>query len=51
MGSWVLFWLMCISGIGIPLAILYLVNGVIRVEQDIDDPERFLQAYRAGRAG
>ena len=49
MGSWVWFWLMCISVAGIPLAILYLVDGTVRVEQDIEDPERFLQNFRAGR--
>ncbi len=49
MGSSLGFWLLCVTIIGIPLAILYLVNGTIRVEEDINDPERFLQGFREGR--
>ncbi len=26
-GSWLWFWLLCITGVGIPFAILQLVNG------------------------
>ncbi len=48
-GNWLGFWLLCVTVIGIPLALLYLVNGTIRVEEEIDDPERFLQGFRGGR--
>jgi hypothetical protein len=47
MGSWVYFWLLCISGIGIPVAILYLLNGTLRVEDEMTDPEQFVSAFRA----
>ncbi len=43
MGSWVWFWFLCISIIGIPIALLYLVNGTLRVEEDIDDPEKLIE--------
>jgi hypothetical protein len=36
MGSWILFSLLCITGVGIPVAILYLLNGTIRVEEQVD---------------
>lgn len=49
MGSWVYFWLLCITGILLPVAILYLINGTVRVEDELDDPEAFLAAYRARR--
>lgn len=49
MGSWMLFWLLGISVIGIPLAILYFVNGTIRVEDELDDPEKFLADFRSGK--
>ncbi len=49
MGSWLLFWLLCISVIGIPLAILYLLNTTIRIEDQIKDPERFVEEFRAGK--
>ncbi|HTL03360.1 MAG TPA: hypothetical protein VL243_14070 [Vicinamibacterales bacterium] len=49
MGSWMLFWLLGISIIGIPLAILYLMNGTIRIEDELDDPEQFLAEFRSGK--
>jgi hypothetical protein len=49
MGSWMLFWFLGISIIGIPLAILYLMNGTIRIEDEMDDPEQFLAEFRSGK--
>jgi hypothetical protein len=49
MGSWLYFWLLCISGIGIPVAILYLLNGTLRIEDEMTDPEQFVSAFRAGK--
>jgi hypothetical protein len=49
LGSWFYFWFLCISGIGIPLAILYLLNGTVRVEEQVDDAERVVTALRAKR--
>ncbi len=51
LGSWILFWAYCITVIGIPLAIIYLIQGTVRVETAMDDPERFLSEYKAGRVG
>ena len=50
MGSWLLFWLLFISGIGLPFAILYLLEGIIRTDTDVDDPQAFIDAYRTGKA-
>jgi len=49
MGSWLWFWLLCVSIIGIPLAVLYLVNGTVRIEDELDDPELVLEKLRSGR--
>jgi hypothetical protein len=49
MGSWLLFWLQCVTIIGIPLAILYLLNGTLRIEDETADPENFVSAFRAGK--
>jgi hypothetical protein len=49
MGSWFLFSILCITGIGIPLAVLYLLSGTIRIETEMTDPEQFIAAYRAGK--
>ncbi len=47
MGNWLLFWVLCITGIGIPIAILYLLNGTLRIENEINDPEEFVATFRA----
>jgi len=43
-----LFWFMCITVIGIPMAILYLISATVRVEESLEDPTQFLEKYRAG---
>jgi hypothetical protein len=40
MGNWWWFWLACISIVGIPLALLYLWTGTIRLETDVENPEQ-----------
>jgi hypothetical protein len=49
MGSWLWFWVLCVSIIGIPLAVLYLVNGTVRIEDELDEPELVLEKLRSGR--
>ena len=49
MGSWFLFWLLFVSGIGLPFALLYLLNTTIRLDSELTDPEEFMAAYRAGK--
>ena len=52
MGSWIWFWLLCISGIGLPIAALYLLTGTIRMDTDMDNPEQVVEdLYQARRAG
>lgn len=47
MGSWILFWMMSITVIGIPLAVLYLIDGTLRVETEVEDAEQFVAQYRS----
>jgi hypothetical protein len=49
MGSWLLFWFLCVSLIGIPLALLYLRVATLRIEDDLDDPEQFVADFRQGK--
>ena len=49
LGSWFLFWVFCITVVGIPLATLYLLSATVRIEEDLEDPQRFLEAFRAGK--
>lgn len=50
-GSWLFFWALCITVIGIPLGILYLLSGLLRIEHEMADPERFIAEFRAGHLG
>ena len=49
LGSWLLFWLFSITVIGVPLAILYLLSGTVVLSEPMEDPERFVSEFRAGR--
>lgn len=48
-GNWLLFWFMCVSIIGIPLALLYLLNGTLKVEEAVDNPNRIVSEFRVGK--
>ena len=49
MGSWAWFWLLCASGIGLPVAVLYLLTGTIRIDTDVDDPEQLAEDLYSGK--
>ncbi len=49
MGSSLAFWLLCATGVFIPVAILYLLNSTVRIEHEMDDPEKFIAEFRAGK--
>ena len=49
MGSWWWFWLFCASGIGLPIAVLYLLTGTIRMDTDVDDPEQLAEDLYSGK--
>jgi len=48
-GSGVLFVLLCITIIGIPGAILYLIEHVVTVEEEMENPSEFLNNFRIGK--
>jgi hypothetical protein len=49
LGNWILFSALRVSLIGISIAILYYKEGMVIVEEELDDPGAFLEAYRAGK--
>jgi hypothetical protein len=49
MESTIVFWLLCLTIVMIPVAIVYLVNGTIRIEHEVDEPEEFVEQYRSGK--
>jgi len=51
MGSWWIFWGLCVTVVGLPVAFLYFVNGTLRVENDLENPEEFVSRFRASKRG
>ena len=48
-GSWVLVWVLVFTGIGIPIALIYLFYSTVRIESEMNNPEEFMSQYRAGK--
>ena len=48
-GSWLRFWILCVTVVGIPLGVLYLIGGTLRIQTEMSDPEAFVAAYRSGK--
>ncbi|HUJ42648.1 MAG TPA: hypothetical protein VLW52_03465 [Opitutaceae bacterium] len=46
-GSWLLFWALCLSGIGLPVALLYLLNRTVEIHTRIPDAEAAVDKIRA----
>jgi hypothetical protein len=46
LGNRLLFLVLCLSGIGIPLAVLYLLEWFVTVEEEVADPTAFIESYR-----
>ena len=49
MGNWFIFWFLVITVLGIPIAFLHLLNGTVRIETEMDNPEEALASFRAGK--
>jgi hypothetical protein len=49
MGNWFLFTFLCVTGIGIPIALLYALSCTVRIETEMDNPEEVVYRYRAGK--
>ena len=49
LGSWVIFCLLCLSIVGIPSAVLYMLNNTIRIDSELENPEEFLAEFRTGK--
>ena len=47
LGRPLLFWLLCLTVLGIPMALIYLITSSVRIENDIDNPEEFVAQFKA----
>jgi len=50
-GSWAIFVLLCLTIIGIPVAVLYLIEHIVTVEEKMEKPSEFLENFRTGSSG
>jgi hypothetical protein len=48
-GNWVFVVILCITGVLIPIALLYAYCSTVRVETEMDNPEEFIGLYRTGK--
>jgi hypothetical protein len=48
-GNWLWVWLLCLTGVGVPIALLHLFYATVRIETEIDNPEELVYRYRAGK--
>jgi len=49
LGSEVLFVLLALTGIGIPVALLYLLKNTVAIKEQMENPTEFLREFAAGR--
>jgi len=45
LGNWIVFWLLCITILGIPVAVLYLIDGMVTIEQQVEDASAVMEIY------
>jgi hypothetical protein len=43
--------ILCLTLVRIPLAVIHIIVCTVTVEEEIDDPTAFLEAFRAGKVG
>jgi hypothetical protein len=48
-GNWLLFWVLCLTVIGLPLALLYLLNGTVEIHSECKDAETTIEKIRTRR--
>jgi len=49
LGSEILFVILALTGVGIPVAILYLLRNTVAIEEKMENPTDFLGDFVAGR--
>jgi hypothetical protein len=49
LGSRIIFFLLCLSIIGIPFAVLYLLEHLVTVEEAVEKPGQYVEEWKAGK--
>lgn len=48
-GSWLLLTILALTGIGLPFAVIYLINGTIEIHTEVKNGEVAFAAIKARR--
>jgi hypothetical protein len=48
-GSWLWFAVLCLTGVGLPFAVLYLIEHTVEIETQVKDGESAWEKIRAKR--
>lgn len=48
-GSWTIFAILCLIGIGLPFAVLYLIDNTVEIHTEVKDGEKAFAEIQAGR--
>jgi len=48
LGSRLWFWFQCMTVIGLPLAVLYLLDATVQIEEEVEDVDALLAPFRKG---
>jgi hypothetical protein len=50
-GSWTMFTILSLTGIGIPFAVLYLIDNIAEIHTEVKDGEEAFAQIQASRKG
>ena len=51
LGNRLVFFLLCLSGIGLPIAVIYLLECTVTVEENVESPSAHLASLCGKRPG
>lgn len=51
LGNRFVVFLLCLSGVGIPWALLHVLEGLVTIEEELEDPTAFLEEHKRKHSG
>lgn len=46
LGNQTLFFILCLTVVGLPLAVLYLLQNIVVIEEKLENPSEFMECFR-----
>ncbi|NIA13337.1 MAG: hypothetical protein GWP08_04595 [Nitrospiraceae bacterium] len=47
LGSQMLFFVLCLTGVGLPIAVLYLLRNLVLIEEKLENPSELMEQFRS----